>query len=69
MPIYNGWTKEVSDKEREANRARAQAQIDLDRVRVPLCICLEVVGDNGDCPVHGAIAEIFGYLAEQEAQS
>lgn len=19
----------------------------------PLCICLEIIGDNGDCPVHG----------------
>jgi hypothetical protein len=36
---------------------REQAEREQDK---PLCICLERIGDNGLCPVHGAPRVEFG---------
>jgi hypothetical protein len=33
----------------------------------PLCICLQYVGDNGDCVVHGPAPVIWTQQAENEA--
>lgn len=65
--LYCGWTPQVSDEEKAANRARAQAEIDNDRIAAetrkalgitePLCSCFEIMGDNPDCPIHGTKAK------------
>jgi hypothetical protein len=35
--------------------ANACEVISVDEIRI--CVCLEIVGDNGDCPVHGAFSD------------
>ena len=34
----------------------------------PLCICLQYIGDNGDCPVHGKGFEAEGSDTSMAAQ-
>jgi len=34
----------------------------------PVCICLEIIGDNGDCPVHGNGFESHGAFSDSDIQ-
>jgi len=52
MKTYYKTSTEYHDAldRREAQERAEQAERELNDVR---CVCLEVIGDNGDCPVHG----------------
>ena len=45
MNNYDGYTE--SPERTAARKARMLKSVK------PVCICLQYIGDNGDCPVHG----------------
>jgi hypothetical protein len=49
--MYNGYTESAAKI--AARKARILKAKPTKHPRKKLCICLEYIGDNGDCPVHG----------------
>lgn len=59
---YNNSIDYHNDLDAFEARVRAEAA----ESEEPQCTCLEIIGDNGNCPVHGKGFESHGYFTDEE---